>query len=70
MSEATGDSDLEREFDVFASRAGLAIPPDRRRQLFEGFIDLHRMLRLLRQPREASAATADAYSIETIVRTL
>jgi hypothetical protein len=59
---------LSQEFDVFAARAGLDIPPDRRPVVFQGFKDLRKMLMLLRQPRTAAAEPAGTYSLLTVTR--
>jgi hypothetical protein len=62
------DATLAIEFDVFASRAGLAIPPDRRDVVFAAFKEMRGMLELLRQPRTAAAEPAVTFDIRTITR--
>jgi hypothetical protein len=70
MTEMPDDEALALEFDVFARRAGLEIPADRRPALFTGFKDLRRMVALLRQPRTAAAEPAGTYSILSVTRGL
>ena len=53
MTEIPDDAALALEFDVFARRAGLEIPDDRRAAVFASFKELRHMLALLRQPRAA-----------------
>jgi hypothetical protein len=64
------DEALALEFDVFARRAGLDIPADRRAGVFAGFKDLRRMLALMRQPRTAAHEPASTYSILSVTRGL
>jgi hypothetical protein len=64
------DEALALEFDVFARRAGLDIPADRRAGVFAGFKDLRRMLALMRQPRTAAHEPASTYSILSVKRGL
>jgi len=64
------DEALALEFDVFARRAGLDIPADRRAGVFAGFKDLRRMLALMRQPRTAAHEPAGTYSILSVKRGL
>ncbi len=68
MTEILDDAALALEFDIFARRAGLEIPDDRRSALFENFKELRHMLALLRQPRAASAEPAGTYSILSVTR--
>ena len=68
MSEFPDDAALALEFDVFAKRAGLEIPEDRRATVFAGFKELRHMLALLRQPRTAAAEPAGTYSILSVTR--
>jgi hypothetical protein len=70
MMTEISDEALALEFDVFARRAGLDIPTDRRPALFAGFKDLRRMLALLRQPRTAADEPAGTYSILSVTRGL
>ena len=69
MSDASSDDQaLSAEFDVFAARAGLAIPPNRKLALLKGFKDLKRMTALMRQPRTAASEPAGTYDIRTVTR--
>jgi hypothetical protein len=68
MTELPDDTALALEFDVFAKRAGLEIPADRRAIVFAGFKELRHMLALLRQPRTAAAEPAGTYSILSVTR--
>ena len=67
-TEIPDDESLALEFDVFARRAGLEIPADRRAAAFAGFKELRHMLALLRQPRTAVAEPAGTYSILSVTR--
>ena len=64
------DEALALEFDVFARRAGLEIPAERRPAVFAGFKDLRRMTALLRQPRTAADESAGTFSILSVTRGL
>ncbi len=68
MTEIPDDAALALEFDVFAKRAGLEIPGDRKATMFAGFKELRHMLALLRQPRTAAAEPAATYSILSVTR--
>ncbi len=68
MTEIPDDAPLALEFDVFARRAGLEIPDDRRAVVFANFKELRHMLALLRQPRTAAAEPAGTYSILSVTR--
>jgi len=70
MPEMPDEAALELEFDVFARRAGLEIPDDRKPALFAGFKDLRRMLALMRQPRTAADEPAGTFSILSVTRAL
>jgi hypothetical protein len=70
MTEMPDDAALTVEFDVFAKRAGLDIPADRRPALFAGFKDLRRMVALMRQPRTAADEPAGTFSILSVTRGL
>ncbi|RDJ22173.1 hypothetical protein DWF00_23595 [Bosea caraganae] len=70
MATMPDDTALMQEFEVFAARAGLDIPGERKATLFLGFKDLRKMLALLRQPRTAAAEPAGTYSIATITRSV
>ena len=70
MTEMPDDAALIVEFDVFAKRAGLDIPADRRQALFAGFMDLRRMVALMRQPRTAADEPAGTFSILSVTRGL
>ena len=70
MTEMPDDGALTVEFDVFAKRAGLDIPADRRPALFAGFKDLRRMVALMRQPRTAADEPAGTFSILSVTRGL
>ncbi len=61
---------LEREFDVFARRAQLDVPAERRAQLLEDFTELHRMLRVIRAPRTADHAPDESFDLSTVIRML
>jgi len=69
MTEIPDEAALALEFDVFARRAGLDIPADRRAGVFAGFKDLRRMLALMRQPT-AAHEPASTYSILSVTRGL
>ncbi len=64
------DAELAVEFDVFAKRAGLDIPADRRELVFAGFKDMRAMLELLRQPRTAAHEPAGFFDIRSVNRGL
>ena len=68
MTETPDDAALAFEFDVFARRAGLEVPADRRAAVLEGFRELRQMLALLRQPRTAAHEPAGTYSILSVTR--
>ncbi len=68
MTEIPDDAALALEFDVFAKRAGLAVPADRKDVAFAGFKELRHMLALLRQPRTAADEPAGTYSILSVTR--
>lgn len=70
MATLPDDTALMQEFDVFAARAGLTIPAERKATLFLGFKDLRKMLGLIRQPRTAAAEPAGTYSIDTVTRSV
>jgi hypothetical protein len=70
MPEMPDDAALALEFDVFAKRAGLEIPEDRKPAVFAGFKDLRRMLALMRQPRSAADEPAGTFSILSVTRGL
>ena len=70
MTEIPEEEALALEFDVFARRAGLDIPADRRAAVFVGFKDLRRMVALLRQPRTAAHEPAGTYAIQSVTRGL
>jgi hypothetical protein len=70
MTEMPDEAALALEFDVFAKRAGLDIPADRRPALFAGFKDLRRMVALMRQPRTAADEPAGTFSILSVTRGL
>jgi hypothetical protein len=70
MTEISDEAALALEFDVFARRAGLDIPADRRPAVFAGFKDLRRMAALLRQPRTAADEPAGTFSILSVTRGL
>jgi len=67
---APDDAALAIEFNVFASRAGLAIPPDRRDVVFAAFKEMRGMLPLLRQPRTAANEPANCFDILSVTRSL
>ena len=66
--DAIDEQALNAEFDVFAKRAGLTFPDDRRPALLKGFKDLKRMTALLRQPRTAADEPAGTYAILSVTR--
>jgi len=68
MPELSDDAALALEFDVFAKRAGLDIPGDRRPMVFAAFKELRPMLALLRQPRTAAHEPAGTFSILSVTR--
>ncbi len=70
MAETPDEAALTLEFDVFARRAGLDIPADRRPMVYAGLKDLRRMLALLRQPRDATHEPAGTFSILGVTRGL
>jgi hypothetical protein len=70
MTETPDEAALALEFDVFAKRAGLQIPEDRRAGLLAGFKDLRKMLAMMRQPRTAAHEPASTYAILSVTRGL
>ena len=70
MPEMPDDATLALEFDVFARRAGLEIPAERKAAVFAGFKDLRLMLALMRQPRSAADEPSDTFSILSVTRGL
>jgi hypothetical protein len=70
MNDADERTALEMEFDVFARRAQLRVPADRRAQLLEDFAELHRMLRVIRTPCPADQAPDEAFDLSSVIRTL
>lgn len=71
MPDASPDEQaLAAEFDILAKRAGLAIPEDRKASMLRGFKDLKRLTALLRQPRTAADEPANAYSIQSVTRSV
>jgi hypothetical protein len=71
MSDSpTDDQALSAEFEIFAKRAGLDIPENRKPAMLKGFKDLKRMTALMRQPRTAADEPAGTYVIQTVTRSL
>ena len=59
--------DAEDEFDALLGRAGIIIPPDRRRGTIATCRDLKRMAALLRQPRSAESEPAAVYRLNHVL---
>jgi hypothetical protein len=71
MSDSPADDQaLSAEFEIFARRAGLDIPENRKPAMLKGFKDLKRMTALMRQPRTAADEPAGTYVIQTVTRSL
>jgi hypothetical protein len=71
MSDSPADDQaLSAEFEIFAKRAGLDIPENRKPAMLKGFKDLKRMTALMRQPRTAADEPAGTYVIQTVTRSL
>lgn len=66
----SADSDIEKEFDALARRAGLTIAADRRDALLEGYRDLRMMIARLHTPRPAASEAAFVFSPEDQQRSL
>jgi hypothetical protein len=62
------DADLERELDMLMTKAGAAVPADRKAGIVAGYRDLKRMAALLRQPRTAADETSNIFSLQSFVR--
>ena len=56
------------ELDLVLKRAGITLPPGRRRGVLATYRDLQVMLPVLRGPRTAAAEPAGTYVIDTIIR--
>ena len=65
MTEA---SDIEKEFDALARRAGLTIATERRETLLDGYRDLRVMIARLHRTRPADSGTAFVFSPEILQR--
>ena len=70
MNAPQEHSALELEFDVFARRAQLDIPADRRAQLLADFAELQRMLQVIRGPRTPDHVPAESFDLSTVMRAL
>lgn len=70
MNDADERTALELEFDVFARRAQLGVPGDRRAQLLEDFTELRRMLLVIRAPLAADDAPDESFDVSSVFRTL
>ncbi len=70
MTEPSHDAALIAEFDAFAARAQLPVPPDRREALIAGYGELREMLALLRQPLPPSAEPAGTFDPSSVTRGL
>ena len=60
--------DEEPELDLLLQRAGITLPPGRRRGVLATYRDLQAMLPVLRSQRTAAAEPAGTYVIDTITR--
>lgn len=54
--------------DLVLKRAGITLPPGRRRGVLATYRDLQAMLPILRGPRIAAAEPAGTYVIDTVTR--
>jgi hypothetical protein len=70
MADGMDAETLSLELDVFARRAGIEIPPERREALLEGFKDLKRLLITLHRPRDATSEIAGLFDPRSIMRIL
>jgi hypothetical protein len=61
---------LELEFDVFARRAQLVVPAERRAQLMDDFAELHRMVCIVRAPLSPDNPPDESFDLSTVVRML
>ena len=57
------DAAVEQEFDTLMSKAGVALPADRKAGVVAGYKDIKRMAALLRQPRTAADEPSNIYSL-------
>lgn len=60
--------DVETEFDALFTRAGLAVPPERRQAMIAGYAELRKRVALLRSDRSASAAPSSGFSVIPLIR--
>ena len=58
--------ELEAEFDVYMRRAGLIVPPERRRQVLVAYAELRDQVDLLRNGRSAAAEPANVFRLTRI----
>lgn len=70
MSAIDERSALELEFDVFARRAQLVVPTERRAQLLDDFAELHRMALVIRAPFLHDNSPAESFDLSTVIRML
>jgi hypothetical protein len=70
MNDANERTALELEFDIFARRAQLDVPADRRAQLLEDFAELHRMIGVIRAPLTSDDAPDESFDLSTVIRAL
>lgn len=64
----TPDTELSNELDALLQRSGLTVPEDRYQAVLAGYIDLKRMVALLRQPRMPAAEPAAVYLPAALIR--
>ena len=57
------DAAVEQEFDTLMSKAGVALPADRKAGVVAGYKDIKHMAALLRQPRTAADEPSNIYSL-------
>lgn len=60
--------DVETEFEALFTRAGLAVPPERRQAMIAGYAELRKRVALLRSDRSASAAPSSGFSVIPLIR--
>ena len=57
-----------REFDLLMSSQGIEVPEDRRSGAFSAYLELRRMAKKMRQPREAESEPSNIFNLPSIIR--
>lgn len=62
------DKDIQAEFEALAQRAGIEIFDDRREAMLAAYLDLKKMLALLREDLSPDLESANIFRTESIKR--